>query len=59
MVNENEIYKTFYQTYSGNDLPSGKTINVKINLIKTNKPRKETFQPYIDSIIRKIVSDNI
>jgi hypothetical protein len=56
MGNEKEIYKTFYKTYSGDDLPSGRTINVTINLIKTDKPRKETFQPYIDKIIREINS---
>lgn len=51
--NEKRIYKTFYKTYT--NLPSGKTIRVTINLIKTDKTRKESFQPYINSIIKEII----
>jgi hypothetical protein len=30
-------------------------IHVRANLYKTNKQRKETFQPYIDQIIKEIL----
>lgn len=50
-----EHIKSFDQTWVFVDGKKTRKIYVRSNLYKTNKPRMETFRPYIDQIIKEIL----